>query len=337
MPAAKRGGDGADRISPPGANKINWYPGHMAKTKRALAEQLSRVDLAVELCDARTPRASRNPDLPRLLKGKRRLLVLGKADLADPRETRAWVSYYASLGEDVLAFDSVRGRPKDVIDRAQRACREEVARWAARGARKTVRILVAGIPNVGKSTFVNRLKGEGIAKTGDRPGVTRSQQWVRITPWLELLDTPGLLWPDLSDQDAALRLAWTGTIADRVLDTGMTAIRLLEELMRLIPDATAARFHIRDREARGLSLLHEACRGRGWILPGGIPDEERGAALVLDEFRAGLLGRLTLEPAPARGADTPSGSQAGREAEGLPPKQEGGQTPAGAEKEEEEA
>ena len=283
-----------------GEQKINWYPGHMAKTKRALMEQLSRVDLAVELCDARTPSASRNPELSRLLAGKRRLLVLGKADLADPRETRAWVSYYASHGEDAMSFDSVRGRPKDVIDRAEKACREEIQKWAARGARKTVRILVVGIPNVGKSTFVNRLKGSTIAKTGDRPGVTRSQQWVRITPWLELLDTPGLLWPSLSDQDAALRLAWTGTIADRVLDTGMTAIRLLEELMRLIPEQTVTRFRIRDKEARGLALLHEACRGRGWILPGGMPDEDRGAALVLDEFRAGRLGRLTLEPAPEK-------------------------------------
>ena len=297
--------NGARQAEPPAADaKINWYPGHMAKTRRALMEQLSRVDLAVELCDARIPRASRNPDLLRMLAGKRRLLVLGKADLAEERETRAWVSRWASEGEDVMAFDSVRGRAKDVIARAERACREEIDRWAARGARKTVRILVVGIPNVGKSTFVNRLKGTAIAKTGDRPGVTRSGQWVRVTPWLELLDTPGLLWPDLADQRAAMRLAWTGTIADRVTDTGMTAIRLLEELMRLIPDRTAERFHIRDREARGLALLDEACRGRGWILAGGVPDEDRGAAVVLDEFRAGLLGRLTLERA-AAGEETP--------------------------------
>ena len=296
---------------PAGEQKINWYPGHMAKTQRELASQLSRVDLAVELCDARAPSASRNPELQRLLKNKKQLLVLGKADLADPRMTRSWVSACADRGEDAMAFDSVRGRAKDVIDRAQRACRAEIDRWAARGARKTVRILVVGIPNVGKSTFVNRLKGASIAKTGDRPGVTKSQQWVRITPYLELLDTPGLLWPDLSDQEAALRLAWTGTIADRVLDTGMTAIRLLEALMLLIPERTASRFHIRNRDARGLALLHEACRGRGWILPGGIPDEERGAALVLDEFRSGLLGRLTLEAPPADNGriakETPAG------------------------------
>ena len=236
--------------------KINWYPGHMARAQRQLSEQLSRVDLAVELCDARVPQASRNPALQRLLSGKRRLR------------------------------------------RAQAACSGEIERMAAKGVRKTVRILVVGIPNVGKSTFVNRIKGTAIAKTGDRPGVTRSNQWVRITPWLELLDTPGLLWPDLQDQAAARRLCWTGTISDQVTDTEQLAASLLEELMRLCPDRAAERFHIKNRDAQGLELLDEACRGRGWILPGGVLDEARGAALILDEYRAGKLGRLTLERAP---------------------------------------
>ena len=295
--------------------KINWYPGHMARTRRALEEQLSRVDLAVELCDARIPQASRNPELARLLAGRRRLLVLGKSDLADERETRAWLAHYRAAGEDVMAFDSVRGRAKDVLARAQRACQEEIDRWAARGAKKTVRILVVGIPNVGKSTFVNRLKGTGIAKTGDRPGVTRSSQWVRVTPYLELLDTPGLLWPNLNDQRAAQRLCWTGTISDQAIDMEMQAIRLLEELMRLAPERAAERFHIRDVSAHGLALLHEACRGRGWILAGGACDESRGAALVLDEYRAGKLGRLTLEPAPKSAANAADARQPGTEEE----------------------
>ena len=278
--------------------KINWYPGHMARAQRQLSEQLSRVDLAVELCDARVPQASRNPALQRLLSGKRRLLVLGKTDLAEESETRAWLRYYRAQGEDCLSFDSVRGRAKDIVSRAQAACSGEIERMAAKGVRKTVRILVVGIPNVGKSTFVNRIKGTAIAKTGDRPGVTRSNQWVRITPWLELLDTPGLLWPDLQDQAAARRLCWTGTISDQVTDTEQLAASLLEELMRLCPDRAAERFHIKDRDAQGLELLDEACRGRGWILPGGVLDEARGAALILDEYRAGKLGRLTLERAP---------------------------------------
>lgn len=280
--------------------KINWYPGHMAKTRRQLMEQLSRVDLAVELCDARIPSASRNPELFRMLQGKKRLLVLGKSDLADERETRRWLAYYRQQGEDCLSFDSVRGKAKDVLARAQKACQEEIDRWAARGVRKTVRILVVGIPNVGKSTFVNRLKGSGIARTGDRPGVTRSTQWVRITPYLELLDTPGLLWPNLEDQKAAQRLCWTGTISDQVTDAERLAIRLLEELLATVPDAAAERFHIRNRETRGFDLLEEACRGRGWIVSGGECDTGRGAAVILDEFRAGKLGRITLERAPEK-------------------------------------
>ena len=280
--------------------KINWFPGHMARTRRELMEQLSRVDLAVELCDARIPASSRNPELKKMLAGKKHLLVLGKSDLAEERETRAWLGYYRANGEEAMSFDSVRGKAKDVLSRAQQICQEEIDRWAARGAKKTVRILVVGIPNVGKSTFVNRLNGQGIARTGDRPGVTRSTQWVRVTPYLELLDTPGLLWPNLQDQKAARRLCWTGTISDQVIDTEMQAAYLLEELMDTIPDAAAERFHLKDRTLRGVELLYEACRGRGWILPGHEMDTSRGAAVILDEYRAGKLGRITLERAPRR-------------------------------------
>ena len=280
--------------------KINWYPGHMEKSRKALAAELSRVDLAIELCDARAPMASRNPALLRMLANKRRLLVLGKSDLADPRQTQAWLAFLRAQGEDVLAFDSVRGRAKEVIARATAACQADIDRWAARGAKKTVRILVAGIPNVGKSTFVNRLKGQGIARTGDRPGVTRSNQWVRITPYLELLDSPGLLPPNLADQRAAQRLAWMGTIAEGALDREMLAIRLLEELMVRAPERTRECFHITG-EAQGLALLEEACRGRGWILPGNTADTARGASVVLDEYRAGKLGRMTLEAPPRLG------------------------------------
>lgn len=290
--------------------KINWYPGHMAKTRRALQEQLSRVDLAIELCDARIPASSRNPELARLLAGKKRLLVLGKSDLADERETRAWLGYYRARGEEAMSFDSVRGKAKDVLARAQRLCQEEIDRWAAKGAKKTVRILVVGIPNVGKSTFVNRLKGQGIAKTGDRPGVTRSNQWVRITPYLELLDTPGLLWPNLEDQRAARHLCWTGTISDQVVDTEMLAVSLLEELLKCAPEAACTRFHIKKAEERGIPLLYEACRGRGWILPGNEFDTSRGASVILDEYRAGKLGRLTLEPAPRLATESKAGEEA---------------------------
>ena len=283
--------------------KINWYPGHMAKAKRMLAEQLSRVDVVVELCDARIPRASRNPDLDALLAGKRRLLVLGKADLAQESETRAWMRYYRAQGLDVMNFDSVRGKPKDVLARIEKSVSDVVERMAARGVKKTVRVMIAGVPNVGKSTFTNRIKGASIAKTGDRPGVTRSNQWVRITPYLELLDTPGLLWPRLDNQNDAKALAFVGTINDQIMDQQMLAIRLLELLMKEMREAACTRYRIKNPDLTGAALLEDACRGRGWLMPGGVCDTDRGSAVVLDEFRAGKLGRFTLQKAPALQAD----------------------------------
>ena len=284
-----------------GEEKINWYPGHMARAKRLLTEQLGRVDVVVELCDARIPRASRNPDLCALARNKRLLLVLGKADLAQEEETRAWLSHYRAQGIDCMSFDSVKGRAKDVVSRIERAASDAVARMAARGVRKTVRAMVVGVPNVGKSTFTNRINGAAIARTGDRPGVTRSNQWVRITPYLELLDTPGLLWPKLEDQRDAQCLAFVGTIHDQIMDQQMLAIRLMERLMAEKPDAVAARFRLKDTTLTGAALLEEACRGRGWLLPGAVCDTDRGAAVILDEFRGGKLGRITLQTAPKAG------------------------------------
>ena len=240
---------------------INWYPGHMARARRRLAEQLGRVDVVVELCDARIPRASRNPDLD---------------------VTRAWLAHYRAQGLDVMSFDSTKGRAKDVVARIEKSAAELVARMAERGVKKTVRAMIVGVPNVGKSTFTNKVNGASIAKTGDRPGVTRSNQWVRITPYLELLDTTGLLWPKLSDQRDAQCLAFVGTINDQVMDQQMLAIRLLERLMQDKPDAVAARFKLKDATLTGVPLLEEACRGRGWLLPGAVCDTDRGAAVVLD-------------------------------------------------------
>ena len=270
--------------------KINWYPGHMARAKRALADQLSRVDVVVELCDARIPRASRNPDLADMMKNKRHLLVLGKADLADERETRAWLGYFRAQGIDCMSFDSIRGKAKDIIARIEKASADAVAKMAAKGVKKTVRVMIVGVPNDGAS----------IARTGDRPGVTRSNQWVRITPYLELLDTPGLLWPNLSDQQDARALAFVGTINDNIMDQQMLAIRLMERLMEDHADALTTRFKLKNNALRGVPLLEEACRCRGWLLPGGVCDTDRGAAVILDEFRAGKLGRITLQKAPVK-------------------------------------
>ena len=281
--------------------KINWYPGHMARARRQLADQLSRVDVVVELCDARIPRASRNPDLEELVKHKKRLLVLNKSDLAEENVTRAWLAYFRTQGIDAMSFDATRGRAKEVISRIEKCAAEAVARMAARGVKKTVRVMIVGVPNVGKSTFTNKINGASIAKTGDRPGVTRSNQWVRITPYLELLDTPGLLWPKLENQQDAKALAYVGTINDQVMDQQMLSIQLMEHLMDIgHTGAVAARFKLKDSEKRGVALLEEACRGRGWLMPGGVCDTDRGSAVILDEFRAGKIGRITLQKPPAR-------------------------------------
>ena len=274
---------------------INWYPGHMAKAKRQLAQQLGRVDLVIELCDARLPHASRNPDLDRLIGGKTRVLLLNKADLADPNGTQAWLRFFRQQGLDAMAYVSTAGKVKEALEMIERAARETVERAAEKGVRKTVRAMVVGVPNVGKSTFINRLHGGSIAKVGDRPGVTRANQWVKITPYLELMDTPGLLWPRLDDKRAAERLCYIGTVKDDVVDVAMLAIHLLEDLLQACPDRVAERFKLKDVSLRGVDLLEGVCRGRGFLMKGNVCDLDRGCAVVLDEFRAGKLGRITLE------------------------------------------
>ncbi len=274
---------------------INWYPGHMAKAKRQLADQLSRVDVVVELCDARLPYSSRNPDLDKLVSGKKRVLMLNKADLADAGATGVWLNCFRAQGIDAVSYSATGGKAKDAIAAIDRAAKEIVERAAQKGMRKTVRVMVVGVPNVGKSTFTNRLHGGNIAKTGDRPGVTRSNQWVRISPYLELLDTPGLLWPRLDDQVAARRLCYIGTVKDDVVDLAMLTIHLLEDMMAVKPQAVMERFKVKDATLRGEELLEAVCRGRGFLMKGGVCDYDRCCAVVLDEFRAGKLGRITLE------------------------------------------
>lgn len=278
--------------------KINWYPGHMAKSRRLLQEQISRTDAVIELCDARIPLASRNPDLDALLSGKPRLLVLNKADLAEQEETRRWLAYFRHQGVRCLSYNGIKGNIRQILDRINDLVRDRVEALAQRGVRKTVRIMVVGVPNVGKSTFINRISGTVMAKTGDRPGVTRSNQWVKINPYLELLDTPGLLWPKIENQEDARSLALVGTINDQVLDQQAMAIDLLMRLKESNPEAIRTRFHIKDMEAENEALLIEACRGRGWIVARGEADTDRGAAVILDEFRAGKLGCISLQRAP---------------------------------------
>ena len=277
--------------------QINWYPGHMAKTRRLLLDQLRAVDAVIELCDARAPQATRNRDLEKLTRGKARILILNKADLADDNQTARWLEYFRSRNITVLRFNSNGGKTRDILAKIEAATQPAVDRAAARGVKKTVRLMVIGIPNVGKSTFINRLHGSGVAKASDRPGVTKSNQWVKLGDYMELLDTPGMLPPRMDDQDSAHLLAYLGSIRDQIMDTEELAGKLLLHLLSLNPQAAQARFKLDAAEYPDpQTALEAACRGRGWLLSGGRADTDRGAALVLDEFRGGKVGKITIEP-----------------------------------------
>ena len=288
--------------------EINWYPGHMAKAKRLLGGQLKQVDAVIELCDARAPLSTRNPDLEAMSRGKAHILVLNKADLASDRETKLWLNYFKSRGQTAVALNATGGGTREILAKIELAVKPGVDRMKARGVMKTVRLMVVGIPNVGKSTFINRLRGSAVAKTADRPGVTRSNTWVKVGQYMELLDTPGMLWPRLSDQRGARILAYLGSISDQIMDSEKLAGNLLHLLLTIDPAAASARFKLPQgaAELSAEDLLHAACVGRGWLMSGGRPDVTRGAAVVFDEFRAGKAGRITLETAqkPQKASET---------------------------------
>ena len=284
--------------------QINWYPGHMAKAKRLLQDQLSRVDAVIEICDARLPESSRNPVLNAMLRGKARVLMMNKADLANPAMTRKWQAYYQAHGVQCAAITAGRSA-REGFKAIENLTRDKVARGEARGVRRTVRVMVVGVPNVGKSTIINQLHGGAIAQVGNRPGVTRANQWVRVGEYLEVLDPPGLLWTKLDDPVAARRLAYISAIRDEVVDTFALSCALLEDMTALAPEALTARYKITDMSLRGQALLEAVCRGRGFLLRGGELDIERASAVVLDEFRDGKLGRLTLEAPPETAEKAP--------------------------------
>ena len=277
-------------------NRINWYPGHMAKARRLLEEQLSRADLIIEVCDARLPYSSRNPDLIKMIHGKKHLLLLNKADLADDEATKSWLSFFReSSGLNAYAVNSTRIQRNKLLSLIENETKDLIEKAASRGVRKTVRAMVIGVPNAGKSTLINSLKGSAAAKTGDRPGVTKNTQWVRIHPYLELMDSPGLLWPRLDNQDAARKLCYIGTIKDDILDLESLTVSLLDDLSSVKPASLESRYHITDTGLRGTELLDAVCQGRGWLKKGNEYDYERASHVVPDEFRAGQLGKITLE------------------------------------------
>ena len=279
---------------------INWYPGHMARTRRLMGEDLKNVDLVCELIDARIPRASRNPELRKLCENKRRMLVLNRCDQADGAETERWAAYWRARGEQVLVTDSQKGGfVKAFTATARDCCADLIQRAADKGQTKTVRVMVAGIPNVGKSSFINRLLGRRSAVAADRPGVTRGKQWFSIPGGFDLMDTPGLLWPKIESDEMGFLLAYTGTIKDEILDLEDLSCRLLVRLQDVAPDAVEGRYGIDvsgcEQPFEGLEAL---ARKRGYLAGRGEADTERMARVLLDEFRAGKLGRITLERAP---------------------------------------
>lgn len=277
---------------------IQWYPGHMTKTRRQIEADLKNVDMVAEIIDARVPISSRNPDIDAIVGQKPRLIVLNRADQADPEATRRWLARFKAKGYAILCTDSKTGKGiKEFSATIQEALKDQIARWREKGqVGRKVRVMVVGVPNVGKSTFINQVAGRKSAKAGDRPGVTRGKQWVTVDNTLELLDTPGILWPKFEDPQVGLNLAFTGAVKDDIMDTETLAFHLMDLLNAHYPQAMTERYKIEpDPVAQGWELLERAGKKRGFLISGGEVDLERMANVLLDEFRGGKLGRITLE------------------------------------------
>ena len=283
---------------PENTMNIQWYPGHMTKTRRMIQAEMKHVDAVCEILDARLPLSSRNPDVGELTAGKPRLIILNRVDLADAAATKKWAAWFRSQGYAVLEVNAKAGQGTGCFATAVRELlKDKLAAYAEKGQTgKVVRVMILGIPNVGKSTFINQVAGRRTAKAEDRPGVTRAKQWVPVDRTLELLDTPGMLWPKFDDPQVGLHLAYTGAVRDEIMDTETLACRLMEYLGRRYPQALLARYKIEVEDAdTGYTLLEKAGRKRGLVLRGGEIDTERMANILLDEFRSGRLGRFTLE------------------------------------------
>ncbi|MBE6782274.1 MAG: ribosome biogenesis GTPase YlqF [Ruminococcaceae bacterium] len=276
---------------------INWFPGHMTKTKRQIEKILPIIDAVAEIVDARVPISSRNPDLPDMIKGKPLIILLNKCDMADPKETDKWIKYYKEQGVFAIPVDCKTGNGiGNFKNTVKTALADRLQQYKDKGmAGKPLRVMVVGIPNVGKSTFINKVAGSNRVKAENRPGVTRGNQWVTIDRQLELLDTPGVLWPKFEDPAVGLRLAFTGAIKDTVVDTELLAVRLAERLKADYPELLTNRYNLVNLDGDGYDTLCAIGKKRGMVIRGGETDTERASVMLLEEFRNCKIGRISLE------------------------------------------
>ena len=275
---------------------IQWYPGHMTKAKRQMEEDIKLVDLVIELLDARVPLSSRNPDIDTMAKNKGRIIILNKADLADDAVTKSWKEYFENSGLLVITADArAAGTFRELSAAAQQACKEKIERDRKKGIKnRPLRAMVAGIPNVGKSTLINSYAGKAVAKTGNKPGVTKGKQWIRLGKNIELLDTPGILWPKFEDEAVGERLAMIGTINDHILSIEELAVSFIDFLKNNYPGALEVRYGA-DESAANAEILYAIGEKRGCRIKGNEISYEKAAQIVMDEFRGGKLGRISLE------------------------------------------
>ncbi len=281
--------------------ELQWYPGHMAKTRRLIGENLKLVDVVVEILDARIPLSSRNPDFDDMLLSKPRVVIINKCDLADDKATSLWEQWYKKNGASVILTNSLNGKGVDKISLAAKsAISDKLSRDAERGLTKAIKLMVVGIPNVGKSSLINRLAGRVAAKTGDKPGVTKGKQWIRPNNQIEILDTPGILWPKFENQQIGKNLAYIGSIRDEIMDVETLACNLLEFLRDTYDAMLCARYKLDTdiSQMSGYELLEYISKKRGFVISGGEIDTYRGANIVLDEFRSAKIGKITLELPP---------------------------------------
>lgn len=276
---------------------INWYPGHMKKTRELIKDQLKLVDVVYELLDARIPLSSKNPDIDGIIGNKPKVIILNKIDLADPQTTTRWISYFKEQGMTVIPVNTITGEgTRQMIEESQRAIKEKMDALIKKGRKlRPARIMIVGIPNVGKSSLINKLAGRKSTQTGDRPGVTKGKQWIRLKGDMELLDTPGILWPRFEDPIVAQNLAFSGAIKDEIIDTETLAYKLLEILWNDHKEQIIERYKVNDEYDSTIDLMDHIGRNRGCILKGDEIDYSRISTIILDEFRAGRIGRISLE------------------------------------------